>query len=799
MKSFTRWILVLVAAALFAAHSLLAQTAATSVARIEIKHVGPASVNDELIRSNIRVKAGDSYVRASVDDDVKNLYATGYFYNIQVATENTDAGVVLTYVVQGKPRLTAIKYSGNQKYGEAKISKKVTSKVGEPLDEQKLFSDAQAIKKLYSNAGYPQTEAKYVVSIDEAAGTGSATFEIEETPKVKIDEFSFDGADSFPHSKLRKLVKIRKPGLLSSMFGQRTFKADKLIEGKEKLYDFYREQGYIDFEIKDVQLTYPTPTRVLIKIAVSEGKPYKLGAITIKGNTLVSTDELIARFPMKVGDTFTPKGLTGDSDVIKDFYGSRGYIDVDPDTGKLRVQRVPNTDTGTMDLAIEIEEGQKVLVEKIEIHGNAKTKDRVIRRELAVTPGETFDMTRVKLSKTRLDNLNYFEKVEASPDPTDIPNRKNLLVEVEEKSTGNISLGAGFSSVDSFLGFAEVSQGNFDLFNPPNFTGGGQKARLKVQLGAKRQDYELGFVEPWFLGRKLSLGVDMYHRQLDFQSVGSLYNESRTGARVSLTRALGSDFLIGSVNYTIENVGIDSVPTNAPASILAERGDKLLHRFGGSLAYDTRRGYFDRIPTRGQRSELSGEFVTGGAQFYKVEAKTAWYVKGPFEGHILELVARTGIADSLGGGGIPFYEKFYLGGLYSLRGYEYRSVGPQEAWTNYTSTLANGTNLPSVYTNAPGGTAYEPVGGNTYWFASAEYTLPLIDKLRFAMFYDIGGIENGTFDYKFSHYTDDIGIGLRLNLPIGPLRLDYAFPIQHDPGTGGSGRFQFGVGYTREF
>ncbi|MFM2295335.1 MAG: hypothetical protein RLZZ350_1748, partial [Verrucomicrobiota bacterium] len=574
---------------------------------------------------------------------------------------------------------------------------------------------------------------------------------------------------------------------------------DKLVEGKEKLYDFYREQGYIDFEIKDVQLTYPTPSRVLIKIIITEGKPYKLGSISIKGNTLATADQLIAAFPMKVGDTFTPKGITGDSDSIEAFYGSRGYIDVVTSTGKLRVQRVPNVETGTMDVAIEIEEGQKSLVEKIEIHGNAKTKDRVIRRELAVTPGETFDMTRVKLSKTRLDNLQYFEKVEANPEPTDIPNRKNLLVEVEEKSTGNISLGAGFSSVDSFLGFAEVSQGNFDLFNPPNFTGGGQKARLKVQLGAKRQDYEVGFIEPWFLGRKLALGVDLYRHQLNFQSIGNLYNESRTGARVSLTRALGSDFLIGSVSYTLEDVGIDSVPTNAPTSILAERGDKILHRFGGSLAYDTRAGYFDRIPTRGQRTELTGEFVAGGAQFYKVELKTAWYIKGPIEGHVLELTGRTGIADSLSGGGIPFYERYYLGGLYSLRGYEYRSVGPQEAWTNYTSTLANGTNLPSVYTNAPGGTSYEPIGGNTYWFASAEYSLPLIDKLRLAAFYDIGGIESRTFNYKFNHYTDDIGIGLRLNLPIGPLRLDYAFPIQHDPGTGGSGRFQFGVGYTREF
>jgi len=796
MKSSLRILGLLVVVLLTLARTSPAQTVGT-VARIDIKHVGPTAVSDELIRANIRVKVGDPYVRTSVDDDVKNLYGTGFFYNIQVVDAASDAGVVLTYVVQGKPRLTSIKYQGNVKYNLAKLEKKVTSKVGQPLDEQKLFTDAQEIKKLYLNGGYPQTEVKYAVSIDESAGTGSATFEIEESPKVKIESIEFVGAAAYPEKKLRSLVKIRKPGILGNLFGWRTFKQDKLVEGEEKLAEFYRENGYIDFEIKDIQLTYPTPSLVAIRITIFEGKPYKFGAVTFKGNKLATAEELQRGFKMRVGDTFTPKGLSGDVESVEDFYGRIGYIDVTQSSGNLRVIRVPNTDTGTMDLEFQIEEGQKSFVEKIEIRGNTKTKDRVVRRELAVTPGETFDMTRVKLSRSRLEGLQFFENVETRSEPTEIPSRKNLIVDVEEKSTGNMSLGAGFSSVDAIVGFAEVSQGNFDLFNPPTFTGGGQKFRARVQLGTKRQDYEISFVEPWFLGRKLSLGVDLYHRQLDFNSVNSLYDESRTGARVSLTKALGSDFLIGSLNATVENVGINSVPTNAPASIIAGEGDKLLYRLGGSLAYDTRNSTM--LPNRGQRTELATEFVGGGAQFYRVELKSAWYIKGPFEGHVLELVGRAGVMDSLGGNGIPFYERFYLGGLYSLRGYEYRGVGPRESYTNYTATLANGTNLPSVYTNAPAGTDTEPVGGNTYWFGSAEYSLPIIDKLRFAIFYDIGNVESGSYKMQFSNFSDNWGIGLRLNLPIGPLRLDYGIPINHDKNTGDSGKFQFGVGYTREF
>ena len=201
-------------------------------------------------------------------------------------------------------------------------------------------------------------------------------------------------------------------------------------------------------------------------------------------------------------------------------------------------------------------------MEKIEIQGNLKTRDKVIRRELAISPGEIFDMVRVDISKQRLENLQYFSKVDLQPQPTDPPiaGRKNLIVNVEEQNTGNFTLGAGFSSVDALVGYAEVSQANFDLFHPPYFTGGGQKARLRVQLGTKRQDYELSFVEPWFLNRKLSLGVDLYRHQLDFESPNNVFDETRTGMKLSLTRALGSDFLIGSVSYTLEDIGISLNP-----------------------------------------------------------------------------------------------------------------------------------------------------------------------------------------------------------------------------------------------
>ena len=567
------------------------------------------------------------------------------------------------------------------------------------------------------------------------------------------------------------------------------FKDDQFEDDRDKLAEFYRDHGYIDFEIKDVQFENPTPNRMIIRFSLYEGRQYKVGAVTFKGTTLYPTNQVDKDFKLKPGAVFVPKDLAKDTEKVEDFYGAKGHIDVNASTGNLRVRRVANTETGTMDLEYDVEEGQKSFIEKIDIRGNTKTKDRVIRRELAVSPGETFDMVRVKASKQRLEGMQYFEKVDTRAEPTDVPNRKNLIVGVEEKSTGNLSLGAGFSSVDSIVGFAEITQGNFDLFHPPTFTGGGQKFRLRVQLGNERQDYILSFIEPWFLGRKLALGTEFYYRRLGYQSVDEIYDEVRAGARVSLTRALWSDYLIGSLSYTLEDVGILLNPgysaeaMNVPQSILDESGYHLQSRFGASLAYDTRNS--TQLPDAGQRTELTGEFVSGlnggNREYYKLELKSGWYFRGFTKGHVLELVGSAGVADSLSGSDVPFYDRWYLGGIYSLRGFRYRSVSPRDP------TYPSNPDMPS-----------EPIGGDSYWFGSAEYSLPIIDRVRFAVFYDIGAVASGAYSLG-SDFDADWGVGIRLNLPIGALRLDYGIPMHHDQYNSGSGKFQFSVGSQRPY
>ena len=300
-----------------------------------------------------------------------------------------------------------------------------------------------------------------------------------------------------------------------------------------------------------------------------------------------------------------------------------------------------------MDLEYNIEEGDKTYIEKIIIKGNVKTKDKVIRRELSVSPGDVFNMVLVRRSKERLEGLGYFEvgKVDTKPAQTDVPYHDDLIVGLEEKSTGNFTFGAGFNTVESIFGYAQLEQRNFDIFNPPYFTGGGQKFRLRVQLGTEQQDYEASFVEPWFLNRKLQLGIDLYRRVEDFVSLDNFYNESRTGARVSLTKALGSDFLIGGISYNLEQVGIIDVNANSPDTILNQAGYAQENRFGATLTYDTRNSY--ELPNSGQYSQASTIMSVGDRDYYRAELKSSWFFPGFFPTHTWELSGKGGVTQSV--------------------------------------------------------------------------------------------------------------------------------------------------------
>ncbi len=772
-------------AAVVSSTSSRAQESEAIVREIEVRFVGPETVNRAVVMANIQTAVGKPRSRDIIEQDVRNLINTGYFFDVRVLEEPATDGVKVIFQVQGKATIKEILVEGNKRYKEDRLRRESSQKAGDILDERKAHADARKMEELYQKGGYPDVKINYAVSIDRDTGKAILRFKVEEGQRVYIKQIKFSGNKAFPDKRLLKLLKTRRHWWGSWLSSTGVLKEEDFKEDLDKLRDHYHSNGYIDMEIRGTRVERVGTKWMVIYIDVFEGTQYKVGHVRIEGNTLFPTTDLEKHLKMTTGKTFTPGGMSADQKAIEDYYGTRGYLDT-----MVRPARAPNVETGRIDLTYTLREGELTYIERIEIRGNTKTKDKVIRRELAVNPGEIYDTVRVDRSVERIKNLGYFSKVDATPEPTDVPNRKDLVISVEEQRTGSVTFGAGFSSIDNLIGFVEVTQGNFDLFNWPSFTGGGQKLRLRAQLGFKRQDYELSFTEPWFLDRKLSLGFDLFDHESSYLSTE--FTEQQAGGDLRLEKAL-SEFVRGSVQYSIQNIRL-SVDKAASQELQSQNGSRLRSAIQGTLAFDTRDSVF--LTTRGNRSDFTAEFagLGGDVELYKLNAKSSVYFPF-FENHVLQLLGAAGVVEAIGAtsdegkkvietvvsGGVtstvvravnnvPIFDRYFLGGANTLRGFSFRKVGPKDA---------DG----------------EPIGGNTFCNATAEYTFPIIERVRGALFFDVGEVERNAYAFSLGDLKSDVGIGVRLNLPIGPLRLDYGYPIMTDEQTGRTGKIQFSVGY----
>jgi outer membrane protein insertion porin family len=761
----------------------LAQDEGLKVKEIEIKFIGPATVNEAIVRANIQTAVGQVRKREIIEEDVRGLIATGFFLDVRVSEDVQADGLKVIYQLTGKATLKEVSVEGGKGIKNDRLKREISQKAGDILDERRAHADALKMQELYQKSGYPDAKIEPLSSIDRDTGKAVLKFKVTEGDRVFIQRIQVNGNRAITDKQILKTIKTKRRWWGSFLAGSGVLKDEQWREDLDRVRDLYRDKGYIDMEIKEVRVERTGKQWLTIFLEIAEGQTYQVGKIQITGNELFPTADLEKRLRLTTGQTFAPGAYAKDIKALEDYYGSRGYLDT-----QVRPARVPNVETGQLDLNYVIREGELTYIEKISIRGNTKTKDKVIRRELAVAPGDIYNTVRVDASKERLKNLNYFSKVETTPEPTTVPNRRDLVVQVEEQRTGTMTFGAGFSSVDNLIGFIEMSQGNFDLFNWPNFTGGGQKLRVRAQVGLEAQDYTVAFVEPWFLDQRLLLGVDIFHREDDYSSDD--FDETRTGATLRLEKAL-SEFFRAGVKYSIQSID-QTVFSGASQELQSQDGRWLRSGLELSLIHDSRNSVF--LTTRGNRSEVSAELVGGplGADVsvYKLNAKTSFYFPF-FNEHVLQILGAVGVVDAFGqttGDGpivdedptpfvnlkkvndVPIFDRYFLGGANTLRGFSYRKVGPKDVNN-------------------------EPVGGNTYWNSTLEYSIPVVERIRAAVFYDIGAVCLDAYEFSLSGIKSDAGIGVRLNLPIGPIRLDYGYPIMTDDKTGRTGKIQFSVGY----
>ena len=734
-----------------------------------VKFVGTANVNEQVVRANMQVREGGDLDDTMLDRDIRSLYKTGLFEFIEIKREGTD-GKTFNLVVEVTPkfRVLAIRYEGNKKVKGTRLEKEIKTKPNTALDERQVKEDSEKIREYYQKAGYNQVSVTYVVERDRATGFGTVIFKIKEGNQVKIADVRFVGNTHVKARALKGEMETKKWWIFSWLTGSGRFKDDEFDDDLEKLRDYYREHGYLDVEIlqENVIFGYPTPEKLVLTINITEGRQYRLGEINFKGNKLFTSSLLKRVARQKSGVVFVPSKLDKDVERLEDFYGKDGYLDT-----RVRLVRKPNVNTGNIDVEYTITESEKFNVESIVIEGNSKTTSTVVVRELVLGPGDVFSTVLMKISKLRLENTRFFEDVNVTPQETNIPGRRNMRIAVKEGRTGNLTFGAGFSSLERATIFAEVSQSNFDLFNRRSlFQGDGQKFRLRMQLGSRSSEVVLSFEEPWLFQKQLALGFSIFRTSSDYNS--SYYSQIETGGEVYLRKRL-FELVEGKLSYTYQVIDIKDVSSSASSYIRALAGNNTVSKLGFQLLRDTR----DKIinTTSGNRVEintdLAGGPLGGKDNFYRFEFRgSQFFPMFETQAQVLALIARAGVVQNYGSTKqLPYYDAFYLGGPYTLRGFEYREVGPRDSLG-------------------------EPIGGKSYGFFSAEYSVDIVSPIRFAVFYDAGCVNKGAYDFNPAAYNDNFGFGLRLFVAGAPLSLDFGIPITGNSLNKKGNQFNFSFG-----
>jgi len=787
------WCLLLPALILLASPALRAQAPQGPVIKdIVIENVGAPSISKERVLANLATKVGQPYSERAAEQDIRALYATGGVSNVRLFAEPLGDGVKVTVLLQGRPVIEEILIEGADSIPLNRVRRETSTKVGDVVSEEKIEDDRQKIIKLYEDKNFSEVNVTYRVQEIPGKNRARVLYAISEGPKLVVKRITFVGNESVLPRDIRKVMKTKPEDLLSFLTKSGRMLPAQIEEDRAAIRTLYQNRGFADVDISNIQTQPLQNAGVEIIITIVEGIQYRVNSVKLEGANVVPQQEILTRMKMLGGQLFTPKGMGDDLKELRDFYGARGYVDM------VAMPEVLPAGQGAVDVTYRLDEGIQSYVNLINIQGNTRTQDRVIRRELAVKPGEVFDTTLVDVSKKRLENLNYFSRVETPASDTIVPGRKDLNVIVEEKRTGSFNFGVGFSTIDSLLGFAEIQQSNFDLFNWPNFTGGGQRFRIRGQYGLQRSDFVVSLTEPWFLGYKLSVGVEGYYRNANFLS--AVYNQENVGAafqaRKQIWRALSarSEYRIEKIRiYDVDNVDQNGYfffngyndgyngNENAGEVIKNSAGTYTKSAVTGSLTWDTRDSLF--LTRKGELLELTG-FIAGGplggtVQDYGLSLEFSKYVPLPFDmiflvkGQLAITNGWGGNTESVDGGygnGVPIFDRLYLGGANNMRGFNFREVGPVDQYGN-------------------------PIGGNSLAYITLEMTFPIISRVRGAVFTDMGFVNVDPGDFGTSNANVDAGFGLRLDLPIGPVRVDYGIPLVYDEWNGPPGKFNFNIGY----
>ncbi|MBP1684497.1 MAG: yaeT [Deltaproteobacteria bacterium] len=736
---------------------------------------GNRRVEEEAIRVQLRSQPGMRFNEETVDNDVRALYRMGFFENVEADLAQEDNQWVLTYRVSERPLIKEIKIEGNKKVNREDIEGALKVRPNTILEPDKVSKGIEEAKKVYEKKGYLDAQIEYSTSASAywKAEEGKPsqvilTYKITEGKRVRITKFTFEGARAFSQRKLKGVMQTKEKWFLSWLTGAGNLDNEVLKTDIERLTAFYYDHGYIDVRI-DEPVVRRTAKGLEVTIKLDEGTQYKVGKVNIGGDMLADADMEKARkkLGLKTGEIFRTSKLREDINAVTDIYGDEGYafVNVNPETEV-------DHDAEIVNVTYRVSKGPEVYIDKIDITGNTKTRDKVVRRELELGEQQRFSGSKLRRSQERLRRLGYFEDVNITTRKAESEDRLDLLVDVKEASTGSFSAGAGVASGESFLFNVRLQEIN--LF------GRGQRLTLNTDYGSIRRNISLDFTEPYFLDTEFTTGVSIFNWQLEFDN----FTRGGTGGSIRVLypfTALGWNKLWGvslqdtrfGMDYRIEDAEIKDVSPSASAQIRTEQGSSLTSAITPRLYRDTRNHPFD--PTDGSLQDLSVEFagLGGDSEFIKADLRLRFYYpfyRSPTFGTFTYMLGST-IGYGYGFGGdneLPLFERYFPGGINSVRGFKILSLGPRNnIWNSYAQLEHS-----------------DPVGGSQQLVFNNEIIFPVVEQLglKGVVFFDTGNAFSSSHGMDLGDMRMSFGAGVRWQSPMGPLRIEFGIPINSHEG-----------------
>jgi outer membrane protein assembly complex protein YaeT len=739
---------------------------------VQVAFDGLKTIKADTLMGILRTRVGDVYESQSINEDVKRLQQTGYFDWVTAATEALDQGTKVVYHVSERGRIAEIVFTGNRHFDAKKLKSAVEMSEGQYFDSFLFARSADKIADLYRDEGYAFVK---VTPRSEPAKEGlKLVWVIVEGPRVRISAVKFKGNDRYRDWTLSGLMQTKAHFLF---IYPGTYKPDQLQEDLIKISGYYRDQGYLDARA-GASFEYSADNSwMTVTVLIEEGPRYKVGTVRFAGNKIYSGAELASAMKLVANAIFTRDALKKDLESVKDLYGDKGYIDAE-----INPQVSYRKGTQLVDIALNVEELEMVSLGRIDIAGNWKTRDNVIRRNILLTPGEVYSRRLKRRSTERLMNSQLLRDVNVRDVPTGEAGRRDIIFEVEETETAGIVLGGGVSSNDGLFGTISFYQRNFDLTDVPrtfgdiftSFAGGGQYFRVEFQPGTQFSNLLLYFNEPsvWDSDYGLSLRLYLTERQREN------WQEDRLGATVGVSRRAWENWVF-SLAARMENVDVTNVEDEAADDVKAVEGSNAIHALVFTADYDRRDSIF--LPTRGYHVrgsyEIASEALGGDWNFNHLDFLASWYtpVYEDSEGliHVFSLTGQAGLIDEFGNSDfVPIFERYFAGGIGRVRGFRFRRMGPMDGRDN-------------------------PLGGEALLVGTAEYSAPLFsNNFRGILFCDVGSAYYDVSDVNPADLRVSVGFGFRIIIPqMGPypISFDFGFPLNAKD-TDEKSIFSFNVG-----